>query len=253
VPRTVMAVLAFTLIFRIWASAAQHRLPFGLLQSVASAPGRPVEDPAGCPQAAWVHSVTNAMPGRLFEFVLGMTAAVLLAGMRPLAPPKGGPWRSQARCPHRVRIRLWLAAATALGLLGLCVTHQWSPYSPGADVIWGLAFFCLVMYGGGCSAAGGGWLEWRPLTALGLISYSVYLIHEPLMRFTYALLRPHLHSPLRTLLFFELGMIPALIGLGWLFYCLVEARVIAAGKQRASPGAPMGGRAPRADEAILLE
>ena len=38
------------------------------------------------------------------------------------------------------------------------------------------------MYGGCRSANGGGWLESRALVGLGLISYSVYLIHEPLLR-----------------------------------------------------------------------
>jgi peptidoglycan/LPS O-acetylase OafA/YrhL len=82
------------------------------------------------------------------------------------------------------------------------------------------------MYAGGRSAAGGGWLDSRPLVALGLISYSVYLVHEPLIRRGYAALH-FLHlSPVATLLLFELGVAPLLIGLGWLFFLAVESRFV---------------------------
>jgi peptidoglycan/LPS O-acetylase OafA/YrhL len=61
-----MAALALTLIYRTGVYATQD----------LSQPGAP-------------HSVVYALPGRLFEFVLGMVAAVRLAGMRaaPLSPP----------------------------------------------------------------------------------------------------------------------------------------------------------------------
>jgi peptidoglycan/LPS O-acetylase OafA/YrhL len=190
--RTVTASLALTLIYRTWVDAT-HDLSH-----------------LGAP-----HSVVYALPGRLFEFVLGMMAAVRLAGMR--------------EAPCRAWMRRYLAGAMALGLLGLCVTHWWSQYSPVTDAIWGLAFFCLVMYGGGWSAAGGGWLEWRPLAALGLISYSVYLIHEPLIQRASILAQARHFSATATLLLFELVVGPVLIGLGWLFFRLVESRSIRTG------------------------
>jgi peptidoglycan/LPS O-acetylase OafA/YrhL len=163
-----------------------------------------------------------ALPGRLFEFALGMTAAVLLARRTGVVSAR---WNGG----------IGLVALT-LGALGLTVTNAWSPYSPVTDVIWGLAFFCLVLWAGGRAAGGGSWLEWRPLEALGVISYSVYLIHEPLIRAGYMVLRSRLPSPTVALLFFELAVVPLLIGLGWLFFRLVEARFIRMGKARA--GAP---------------
>jgi peptidoglycan/LPS O-acetylase OafA/YrhL len=88
------------------------------------------------------------------------------------------------------------------------------------------------MYAAGRSADGGGWLDSRPLVGLGLISYSVYLIHEPLIRRGYALLQTlttHL-SPAATLFFFEVAVAPLMIGLGWLFFLAVEARFLKVGK-----------------------
>jgi peptidoglycan/LPS O-acetylase OafA/YrhL len=166
-----------------------------------------------------------ALPGRLFEFALGMMAAVLLARRTSAASVR---WNGAVGL-----------AALGLGALGLSVTNGWSPYSPVTDVIWGLAFFCLVMWAGRRSAGGGSWLEWRPLEALGIISYSVYLIHEPFIRAGYKLLGSRLPSPTVALLFFELAVVPLLIGLGWLFFRLVEARFIRMGKARA--GAPPAG------------
>jgi peptidoglycan/LPS O-acetylase OafA/YrhL len=67
-------------------------------------------------------------------------------------------------------------------LLGIgAYMARWLPQSHGGDVLLGaLAFPALIL-----AAAGGGWLRralrWRPLTYLGEISYSVYLVHFPLI------------------------------------------------------------------------
>lgn len=200
VGRTVLAVLALTLTYRTWAYVTY---------------------------ALWLHDsahdaagdfVCYALPGRIFEFVLGMLAAVQMARM--------------PEAPARVWMHRYLAGALALGLAALAVAHGWSPYSPITDVLWGLAFFCLLMCGAGWSAVGGGWLQWRPLVSLGLISYSVYLIHEPLIRRVYPLVQGRHVSPVATLLFSELVLGPLLIGLGWLFFRLVEARFLRTGTTR---------------------
>jgi peptidoglycan/LPS O-acetylase OafA/YrhL len=184
--RTVAAVLALTLAYRTWVYRTQDvsRLEVGYLYSYA-------------------------LPGRVFEFVLGMVAALALARLSGVPGPE---W------PRR-----YLAVAVAFGLLGVFVAHRWTLFSPVTDVVWGLAFFCLVMYGGGRSAAGGGWLDSRPLVALGFISYSVYLIHEPLIRGAYSALQHLPLSPVATLLLFELVAAPLLIGIGWLFFRIIEA------------------------------
>jgi peptidoglycan/LPS O-acetylase OafA/YrhL len=184
--RTAAVVLALTLAYRTWVYRTHDisRLEIGYLYGYA-------------------------LPGRMFEFVLGMMAALVIARL-PDVPGRG--WS------HR-----YLAGVVVFGLLGLFAAHRWTLFSPVTDVFWGLAFFCLVLYGGARSAAGGGWLDSRPLVGLGLISYSVYLIHEPLIRRGYAALQPLHLSPVATLLLFELGVAPLLIAAGWLFFRAIEA------------------------------
>jgi peptidoglycan/LPS O-acetylase OafA/YrhL len=201
VGRTLAGVLALTLAYRTWVYFTQDvsRLEVGYIYAYA-------------------------LPGRLFEFVLGMAAAVALAAPVPTGR------RSLLAVPAGRAIRGYFLAGAGLGLLGLAIAHGWSPFAPVTDVVWGLAFFCLVMYAGGRSAAGGGWLDARPLVAVGLISYSVYLIHEPLIRRGYAALQPLSLAPTVVLLGFELAGVPFLIGLGWLFFRAVEGRIVRAGK-----------------------
>jgi peptidoglycan/LPS O-acetylase OafA/YrhL len=194
--RTLLASLALTMVYRAWVYATQvipGTMPYTSEQSI------------GC------FFAYGLMPGRLFEFVLGMTAAVSLAGAR------GAPAKS--------RLYGYLAGAITLGLAGFVVAHAWSPFAPVTDILWGLAFFCLVMYGGVRSAHGGGWLDSRPMVALGLISYSIYLIHEPLLRRAEPLLRAHF-SPLVTLLLMAGVVAPMAIGCGWLYFRTVEARFL---------------------------
>jgi peptidoglycan/LPS O-acetylase OafA/YrhL len=189
--RTLATVLAITLAYRWWVYVTQDtsRLEVGYIYAYA-------------------------LPGRMFEFVLGMAAAVSVAGLRQ--PPKA------------VWIRRYGFSALLLGGLGIYISHRWSPFAPVADVTWGLAFFCLVMYGASRSAHGGGWLDCRPLVSLGLISYSVYLIHEPLITRSYAFLTELGLGRLWMLLLYELVFAPLLIGIGWLFFRAVEAHFLSA-------------------------
>ncbi len=181
------------------------------------------------------YNYAYALPGRLFEFALGMAAALALG--RPGAAPSAG------------SVRRYRTAALLFGLLGLVVTDGWSRYAPVTDVIWGLAFFCLVMYAGSRAATGGGWLEWPPLERLGLISYSVYLIHEPIIHRLAVRLQPlHLSNGVTLLLFEGVG-IPLFIAIGWVFFRLVEARFIGGSVTReirplATPKTLMVGAAP---------
>jgi peptidoglycan/LPS O-acetylase OafA/YrhL len=131
--------------------------------------------------------------------------------------------------PSPIPPRRYLGGFAALAFLGVGVSHTWSPYTPITDLIWGLSFYCLVMYAGGRSAAGGGWLDSRPLVALGTISYSVYLIHEPLMRFAEEVLGPRHLAPAVSMLLFAFVIAPLTIGCGWLYYRAVEARFIRSG------------------------
>ena len=98
------------------------------------------------------------------------------------------------------------------GLLSLafCGTVFWSqfggagrfdPYSVGpegtwpSDVLVGLATTCLLIHGAQKSAVASGvvrLLSARPLVAIGTFSYSLYLVHHPVLQLASGVVR-HLH------------------------------------------------------------
>ncbi len=204
--RTLTAALLVTLAYRSWV--------YSLHAGSGSWPLAPA-NAVGC----WL--AYGQVPGRVSEFVAGMLAAVLLAGRRSLPSP------TSTRC--------CLAGSILFGLLAFGVAHRWSPFSPITDILWGMAFFYLVLYAGGRSAAGGGWLEARPLVGLGTISYSVYLLHQPLIWLVVEHLRPQHLSPLAAGVLFGGGVAPLLIALGWLYYRAVESRFIGSARPFAIP------------------
>jgi peptidoglycan/LPS O-acetylase OafA/YrhL len=103
-----------------------------------------------------------ALPTLFFFFTSGMLLALLKLHLE----------RTGRRAPGSSTA--WLVAAAALWLLA-CVDYEWEP------VIY-LAGFLTV---GACvlplRAGAARLLEWRPLAALGVASYSLYLWHVPVL------------------------------------------------------------------------
>jgi len=66
-------------------------------------------------------------------------------------------------------------------------------------------------------------LESRPLVALGAFSYSIYLMHDPLLALSLPLLDPLIKAaPLPTFAFAASAFVPATLGLCYLFYRVCE-------------------------------
>src|SRR5262249_3115203 len=105
--------------------------------------------------------------GRWVEFGLGMGAAALVA----------------AGTQDRRQMPFGLFAFVFL-LAGMGGSQQASRYSLFQVALIGLGFFFLILQGARDPHLGG-WtgaaLRLRPLAGLGFISYSVYLLHQPLM------------------------------------------------------------------------
>ena len=114
-----------------------------------------------------------------------------------------------------------LAAALLLCLLVLP-----DAFSPRRVSLWevvpaGLLFFFLVL-----AALQGRPVLPRPLRALqavGLFSYSLYLIHQPLVEVTGAVLHPGEWGPAAQVLFWHGAFLPALLFLSYAFYRVAEA------------------------------
>ena len=129
----------------------------------------------------------------------------------------------------------WLAAASAVGLLTLVglryiATPAHVPREDWLDVPTGIAI-ALMLVGIGrrpthrlCRA-----LRWRPLVAVGVFSYSLYLIHAPLEQvlWQYGLAPLGLARPLDLALMLLVGA-PLIVGCAYGFFRLVEQPSMAA-------------------------
>lgn len=111
------------------------------------------------PQGVWATVVLpNQFLGRWSEFALGMVAAELFR-------------------TRRIRVG-WPLALTAVTCALLALSF---PDNPLNHMLYGVVFFTLVslVLAGDNPLAKA--FSWRPLVAIGVMSYSLYLVHQPLL------------------------------------------------------------------------
>jgi peptidoglycan/LPS O-acetylase OafA/YrhL len=65
-------------------------------------------------------------------------------------------------------------------------------------------------------------LSWKPLEDIGIFSYSLYLIHAPLLHWVNMLLSRFLHPSVENMLFLLLCSIPLIIGIAKIFHLAFE-------------------------------
>ena len=158
----------------------------------------------------------DALPGRCFEFVAGMIAAALVARPKP-----GYTQAAALMCGVLVLPALWVV---------LFVSH----YGPLYDQAWGILFAgAIVLLARVPNTRFERHKLLKAFVWLGTVSYSVYLVHQPLLR----LLIPHkvnLHiagSAAETV--FAIICIFVVIAIGFGFHTLFEKPFMAKPKQRA--------------------
>ena len=117
----------------------------------------------------------------------------------------------------------WVGALAWLGLLGGAFGAWASRSIEASDVPFGIALACLCALG---TMGGGGLpirlLGARPLAALGSFSYSLYLMHHPVLQAVYALRPPALDGQGPTLAWLVLLGLPAIAVVAWLFSRVFE-------------------------------
>jgi len=175
--------------------------------------------------------VGHGLPARVFEFVAGMVAAVCVT--RPRS------WHLPA------------AIAVILCAVPLAVTSQTryaGPWLESAGVLfWGSAFASLVILASRLEQTGV--LNHRclaPLAWVGLISYSVYVIHFPVMLMLKPLVNPLLHGIISSFCWAGAIGVPIILANGFLLYLLVERYSVPATRRhpivrqtgRSSPSVP---------------
>ena len=146
----------------------------------------------------------NQFFGRCAEFAFGMVVAELFV--------RGHLERFAPYCG------LALVVLVPLSLLSTAL--------PVSHLLFGLTFSCLV-----CLVLSGGNVvsrafSWRPLVLLGVMSYSIYLVHEPIVEGMAFVLRSDLGiSPVQTFLWLLL-LLPVVLLLAWALFMTVERRTI---------------------------
>ncbi|MFL6127515.1 MAG: acyltransferase family protein [Mycobacteriales bacterium] len=185
--RTVAAVFAVTIAYRLLLFAA---VAGGIL------PG----------QSTWATVVLpNLLLGRWSEFALGMVAAALYRTGRTGA-----------------RARQLGAAAVLAAAAGLLLSAN-----PLKHVLFGLVFFtllCAVLSGDNVVARV---FAWRPLVAIGVMSYSLYLVHQPLVGSLGLAFGAGTGTDPRRVFLLLLATFPLILLVGLALFATVEWRSIA--------------------------
>ncbi|RYE81955.1 MAG: acyltransferase, partial [Myxococcales bacterium] len=149
----------------------------------------------------------ESLPGRLGEFAAGMVAAALVAEGRSSAWP---------RWPLAALALLWAPASHAVSVARL-IDY---PLDKLANAV---SFGSLVVLCAGLPAA---WWRWAPLRALGfigLMAYSLYLVHQPaLLLWRIPVWEIPLSQHRAALPFLLAGGVALSLAVGLAFYLLVE-------------------------------
>lgn len=164
---------------------------------------------------AWATVVLpNLFLGRWSEFALGMLAAELYR-------------RGRRSVDWRIVALAVLAAVTALTFPGNPVNH----------VLYGVVFFVLtslVLAGNNPVAR---LFSWRPLVAIGVMSYSLYLVHQPLIEVFAAVFGAGQGTDSRTVFLLLTATVPLMILVALLLFVLVERRsLVKPGQEPVSVG-----------------
>jgi peptidoglycan/LPS O-acetylase OafA/YrhL len=191
IPRTLSAAVACNVVYGAALALVIHR---GVL-------------PAHGALASYV--LPNQLPGRWAEFVFGMLAAELYVTGRLQ------PWARRAGWLIPILIPI------AILISGLPLSH----------LVYGAVFFSLlslVLVSGNIVSKVA---EWRPLVAIGTMSYSLYLVHQPIVQGLAYFARAHGGATPQETFLVLLAFIPAIMGVAWLLFRTVERRTMTSGRR----------------------
>lgn len=164
----------------------------------------------------------HALPARCFEFALGMCAAALVAAPHP---------------SHRRRA--WMLIGSVL-VPALWFVFFVSRFGPLLDQAWGVIFASLIVILAGVPhAAFASWARLRWLVALGTASYSVYLIHQPLIGLFEAGHFSLSDANSYGFIGFALLRLVIIVGLGVGFFALIERPFITTRSRLAGTRTPV--------------
>lgn len=173
--------------------------------------------------ATIVHFADWAHPWLIGLFALGMLAAQLTTR------PTIGPWPARALAAVAIGLPVVLLVGSAA-----LQSRVWI-----AEILAGIAIAAALAVLGRRSLAGHSLgpvrvFQSRPMRYLGLISYSIYLVHSPILALGNILLLPLQVTTLARWAIMMLVVVPVALGAGWLFFRLVERHFLNSHQQSAS-------------------
>ena len=154
--------------------------------------------------------------GRCFEFVLGMFTAMLVAR-----------WHEEGKSPLRPSDYLLPVIILPLAI----IDSRHGQFQTLTDIAWGLVFASLLLAASRPHLLAHRLLSNRALVSLGIFSYSVYLVHLPLVMFFSKYAEDHFSNTL-LVLFQLLLVVPLMLGLGYVFHLLFEKPFMSSSKPR---------------------
>ena len=154
--------------------------------------------------------------GRCFEFALGMFTAEMIAR-----------WHETQKNPLHWIDGLVVAVIVPVAIIDGRHGH----FQTLTDSMWGLLFAVIILIGSRPNAIVNRLLSTRYLVRIGIYSYSVYLIHLPLVILLGGYATTHFSNN-GQVLFILLFAVPLMLGLGYLFHLLFEKPFMTAPRSR---------------------
>lgn len=161
----------------------------------------------------------NQLFGRWAEFAFGMVAAELYVTGRI------NQLMSRATLIVPLLIPAFAVAVLWHGMNGLVL-------GAGRHIMYGLVFFCLL-----CLVLKSGNIvsriaSWKPLVVLGTMSYSLYLVHQPMVQAMAYVIHIHAHTSPEITFLAVFALTPLILLTAWALFYTVERRTLTAKKKQ---------------------
>jgi peptidoglycan/LPS O-acetylase OafA/YrhL len=158
----------------------------------------------------------NQVIGRWAEFVLGMIAAELYINGRMTY------WMD--------RLKFWMIVLIPLSLVvGLKAEMFGAPVAALKHAIYGCVYFLLLSLVLASNNVVNRIFSWAPLVFLGTMSYSLYLIHDPILKVAAGLVSSQA-TPMQSFLVL-LGTVPVVFAATGVLFLTVERHTLTTGKR----------------------